>query len=856
MIELILTHDHADFDAVAALVAAQKLYPGARPVLPRLINRNVRSFLTLHESQLPLVHAEDLKQQRVQDIVIVDARHAVAAKGVSTKATAHIIDHHASDTPLPKGWTQTIESVGATTTILVEMLSERRVALDATEATLLLLGIYEDTGNLTYVPTTARDVKAAAWLLEQGARLDSVQQFLSQALTIEQQELYGELLSQVEIVSIHGHTIAIAAGELSAGNMELSSIAHRLRDVIYPAALIMLVQVGKDVQLVARASSSFVDVGELADRLGGGGHARAAAGLVINSTLAQVRALVLEMLPDFVLPDITVGQIMSHGVHTLSVSLPVQEAALQLQKHGHEGYPVVDEGQVVGLLTRRAVDRALVHNIRDAPIADVMEAGEVTVSPDDSLELLQRRMVDHGWGQVPVVEAGNIVGIVTRTDLIKHSAEKGRDGQRNVAELLQAALPEAHLALLQTISAAAAAEGNPLYIVGGFVRDLLLGVPSQDFDLVIEGDAIAVARQIERGHGGRVTSHARFGTAKWHLPNDLVASTGLETLDLASARTEFYSAPSALPEVERGSIKLDLHRRDFTINTLAISLQPKRFGLLLDYWGGLQDVEQRLVRVLHSLSFVDDATRMLRAVRLEQRLGFQIGARTEQLIERALPLLDRVSGDRIRREIEAIFEEQEPERGLERLNSLGILQAIHPALALRGRNWLAEHFSPAREVCATDITLTRALIYFGLWLYRLDPEETKAVSHRLRVKAQTLHVLRQVLKLRRQEAEFAGLEAPSQICAALDGFTDSALVIFALGTQDVRVYDAVWHYRTEWASMRPQTTGNVLKERGLQPGPEYSRILARLRSAWLDGEVTSAAEEAAFLETILPVSEN
>ncbi len=854
--KLILTHDHADFDAVAALVAAQKLYPGAISVLPRLINRNVRSFLTLHEAQLPLFHAEDLKRQRVRDIVIVDTRHAAAAKGVSTKAIAHIIDHHASDTSLPEGWTQTIEPVGATTTILVEMLSEREVALNAIEATLLLLGIYEDTGNLTYVPTSVRDVKAAAWLLEQGARLDSVHQFLSQALSTEQQELYGELLSQVEMVSIHEHTIAIAAGELSAGNMELSSIAHRLRDVIDPAALIMLVQVGKDVQLVARANSSFVNVGELADRLGGGGHARAAAGLVVDSTLAQVRALVLEMLPDFIQPDITVGQIMSHSVHALSVSLPVQEAALQLQKHGHEGYPVVDEGQVVGLLTRRAVDRALVHNIRDAPIADVMEAGVVTVSPNDSLELLHRRMIDHGWGQVPVVVAGNIVGIVTRTDLIKHTAEKGRDGQRNVAELLQAALPASHLALLQAISAAAAAEENPLYIVGGFVRDLMLGVPSQDFDLVVEGDAIAVARQIQRAHGGRVTSHARFGTAKWHLPDDLVASSGLETLDLASARTEFYSAPSALPEVERGSIKLDLHRRDFTINTLAISLQPNHFGLLLNYWGGLQDLERRLVRVLHSLSFVDDATRILRAVRLEQRLGFQIGVRTEQLITRALPFLERVSGDRIRREIEAIFDEQEPERGLGRLNSLGILGAIHPALALRGRNWLAEHFSSAREVCATDITLTRALLYFGLWLYRLDSEETRAVSRRLRVKARTLHVLQQVLKLREQEAEFAALEAPSQISTALDGFTDSALVIFALGTQDVRVYDYVWHYRAEWSNIRPKTTGNDLKERGLQSGPDYGRILTRLRSAWLDGEVTSAAEEVAFLETILSVPGN
>ncbi|MFQ5408308.1 MAG: CBS domain-containing protein, partial [Anaerolineales bacterium] len=726
--DLILTHEQADFDAVAALVAAHKLYPSAPAVLPRRMNRNVRAFLTLYSGELPLVHPDDRVRGRVRRVVLVDTRHMASAKGIGKRTRAHIIDHHVAEADLPEGWTQTVEPVGATTTILAEVLQERGLHLTVPEASLLLLGIYEDTGNLSYVSTTPRDIRAAAWILEQGGSLEAVNEFLSHPLTSAQRALYDELLAGVEMVVVNGHTIALATAEMGDNEEELSTLAHRLRDLLEPAALVMLVQVGADVQLVARSTTALVDVGALAQSLGGGGHGRAAAGLLPNTDVAEVRALVVEALSAIARPDKTVRELMSAGAQTLDVGMPVREAADLMQRHGHEGYPVVSDGHVVGLLTRRAVDRALTHNLRDAPVGDLMEAGTVTVTPDDSIDELQRRMIEYGWGQVPVIDGGELVGIVTRTDVIKHAGAPQHAERRNVADLLRQGLPAPALKLLHLASAAAAAEGCALYVVGGIVRDLLLGAPGLDLDLVVEGDAVAVGARLAREHGGRVTSHKRFGTAKWRLPPDLKSSAGLVTLDLASARTEFYSAPSALPEVERGSIKLDLHRRDFTINTLAIALTPERFGELLDYWGGLNDLEQRRVRVLHSLSFVDDATRMLRAARLEQRLGFTIGPRTEDLIGRALPLLQRVSGDRIRSEIELIFEEDEPERALQRLDALGVLAAIHPALSLHNRGWLATHFGAARDVCAHDATLSLPLIYLGLWLFRLSDAAAGAVA--------------------------------------------------------------------------------------------------------------------------------
>ena len=189
-----------------------------------------------------------------------------------------------------------------------------------------------------------------------------------------------------------------------------------------------------------------------------------------------------------------------------------------MQRTGFEGYPVVHAGEVVGLLTRRAVDRALAHRL-NLTAASLMEAGEVTVLPDDSLQYLQARMTDSGWGQVPVVnEAGEVIGIVTRTDLLKTLAPPAaRTGARNLAARLEEALPPAHLDLIRSVAAQAAEQHLAVYVVGGFVRDLLLDRPSLDFDIVVEGDAIALGKALGKKYGGRVTSHTRFGTAKWFV---------------------------------------------------------------------------------------------------------------------------------------------------------------------------------------------------------------------------------------------------------------------------------------------------------------------------------------------------
>ncbi|OGO16040.1 MAG: hypothetical protein A2Z14_03575 [Chloroflexi bacterium RBG_16_48_8] len=870
IMQLILTHEQADFDAIASLLAASLLNPEVLPVLPRRLNRNVRAYLTLYGDRLPFVEYEDLQRDPIESITLVDTQNMPSVKGSCSDTKVFVVDHHPPNSDLPTSWTTHLEETGATATLLVEGIQDLGLELDLIFATLLLLGIYEDTGSLTYGGTTPRDVRACAWLLDHGASLKIASDFLNHPLSAEQQKLYDRLFESAESLSFHGMTVVIAHTTAKGFVDEISTIAHKLRDLFDPTGLFVLVGLNEHVQLVARSTADELDVSEVAAHFGGGGHSRAAAALIREQSVEIVREKLLQLLPELVQPEKTVGEIMSRGPQLLSSSATVAEAAEKMQRFGYEGYPVVENDKVIGLLTRRAVDRATAHGMGHVAVTSVMNAGSLSVQPSDSIQHLQQVMIESDWGQVPVInpENGEIVGIVTRTDLLKTLAEvEVSADETNLADRLEGALTPAVLRLLRLVAQQAEEENAALYIVGGFVRDLLLRAPSVDFDLVVEGNAISLARALMEQFGGRVSSHKRFGTAKWALdPNhpDLLAALDQErinpgeippTLDLISARTEFYRHPTALPSVERGNIKLDLHRRDFSINTLALRLDGRHYGEVLDHWGGGRDLRDRFIRVLHSLSFIDDPTRMLRAVRLEQRLDFTIEPRSLELLQEALPLLDRVSGDRIRNELESIFKEEQPQAIMQRLDEIGLLSAIHPALIWdedleKVFNQVAA-FSPPYHWRITSVP-SQSFFYYALLLFRLKMKEVQAVCERLHFSA----IMRNnIIDANRSSSELTRLcleMSPSKIVGELEDLREEALLVMWLGMIDrADCQEVIDNYLREWRFVTPRATGDTLRELGLLPGPNYRTILQTLRDAWLDGEVKSLKEENVLLSKLV-----
>jgi len=860
-VRLILTHENADFDAVAAQLAAHKLDPAALPVLPRRLNSNVRDFWTLYRSALPHVQVDELPRGTVQAVTVVDTQNVITLKGMRAQTPARIIDHHPPRDPLPSHHIFSGEPLGATTTLLVEQIRAADLSLAPLEATLLALGIYEDTGSLLYGTTTARDIAAAAWLVEQGADLDVVRRFLQQPLNEGQQRLYDLLLADLVVREIHGHSVVIAAARLDGNVDQVATVAHKLRDTLDPSALFVLVQMGARLQVVARSTVDEIDVGRILRRLGGGGHGRAAAALIETGDLDETRTQLETLLETMIQPMVKVADLMSRRIKTIAADEPIRAAARLMHRTGHEGYPVLNGRELVGLLTRRSVDRAMSHNMGDQPVSQIMESGRVVVHPNDSLHYLQQQMMRSGWGQIPVVDdEGTLVGIVTRTDLINRWGQPA-DGAVRRAEIvrrLERALSPALWALLRGVSQQAQQMGLGLYGVGGFVRDLLLARPNADIDLVVEGDAIALVQALVARYGGSMRKHTQFGTATWLLDGQVAQAFGGPAgdwptkLDFVTARAEFYETPTALPTVTQGSIKLDLHRRDFSINTLAIRLSPEPLGQLLDFWGGERDLQDGMIRVLHSLSFIDDPTRILRAARFEQRFGFRIEARTLSLIERALPLLDRVSGPRLKHEIELILREERPERVFGRLQALGVLAYLSPQIVVD--DWFYAAFEAIRYLRQSlpwpgletigEQKDGWSLPFFVVLTCRFDPAEAERLGRRLQVRRPTLEeMLSGVRSYREIVPALQTQPRPSQAVRLLRGLTPSGLAVaWAIApTQPVRAQIA--HYASVWQAVRPTMTREEIRALGIVPGPAYGRLLRRLRDAWLDGEVQSSAEE-------------
>jgi tRNA nucleotidyltransferase (CCA-adding enzyme) len=655
---------------------------------------------------------------------------------------------------------------------------------------------------------------------------------------------------------------------------------RQIRDLLDPDALFLFVRGKEGLRLVARSSTDEVDVSQAAIQFGGGGHPRAAAALIHaddeflkneNPAGIAINNLV-EFLQQNIKPSLTVARIMSKKPLLITKGTSIRDALKLMLRYGYEGYPVVEGSTVVGLLTRRSVDKAASHKL-ELTAGSLMDAGSVSLRPDQTLDEVQELMANTGWGQIPVIDpvSSAIIGIVTRTDLLKNlqrlQPKKNING--NYAEKIEKALSPGRLALIKKVIEKANDHNLPIYTVGGFVRDLVLDRPSHDLDIVIEGDAIKIANELAQSLGGRVVCHRRFGTAKWQINGtrkELASKLRItpeqaedlpDFLDLISARTEFYEHPTAMPTVENSSIKLDLHRRDFTINTLAIRLDRKHYGELIDHWGGLEDLHKKKIRVLHSLSFVDDPTRMLRAVRFEQRFDFQIEERTLQLIEEARPMLRQVSGDRLRHEFDLVFREENPARIMKRLQELHLLHAIDENLIWEIDQSSAfvklktsqpdSYWSLPGEVGNVPVEIA---LHWLVWFGSLAPSCVSDLSRRFKFPSQLTAALKSTSDI------LEGLNSlhdtkPSIVSTMLDGVPPVSLYAAYLLTSKNESKELVCTYVKKWKNVRISVSGNDLRQAGILPGPEYKRILTSLRSAYLDGVITSPKEERDLLQQLI-----
>ena len=408
-----------------------------------------------------------------------------------------------------------------------------------------------------------------------------------------------------------------------------------------------------------------------------------------------------------------------------------------------------------------------------------------------------------------------------------------------LASQLEKYLPPPVLALAKIAGREANELGQELYLVGGVVRDLFLGRSNFDFDIVVEGDAVSLARKLAKDSRAKLTVHSRFGTAKLNYPGF--------SLDLATARSETYSKPGALPTVQPGSLKDDLIRRDFSINAMALRLNPQRFGELIDLYDGKDDLDHRLIRILHPKSFIDDATRILRAIRYEQRLDFKLEAETKKLLRRNVAMLDTISGDRIRHELELILKEDKPERAIRRAEELGVLGKLHPPL--KGNGWLSKTFIKARRV---DKRASLSTLYLCLLIYNLTEKANEAFISRLNFPKSRAQAMRQTLQLKAQLHSLSNPKLkPSDIYQLLQGYSAPAIQANSLATESPAVSQNLQLYLAKLRYLKPLLKGDDLKKMGISAGPKIGEILDTLHKARLNGEVSTRKDETKLANSLL-----
>lgn len=409
---------------------------------------------------------------------------------------------------------------------------------------------------------------------------------------------------------------------------------------------------------------------------------------------------------------------------------------------------------------------------------------------------------------------------------------------KNLSSELEKYLPPPVLALAKIAGQEASELGQQLYLVGGVVRDLFLGRANFDFDLVVEGDAISLARKLAKDSQAKLKIHSRFGTAKLNYPDF--------SLDLATARSETYSKPGALPTVQPGSLKDDLIRRDFSINAMALHLNPQRFGGLIDLYHGKDDLERRLIRILHPNSFIDDATRILRAIRYEQRLGFKLEAETEKLLRRDVSMLNTISGDRIRHELELTLKEDEPELSLRRAEELGVISQLCPSL--KGDGWLSKMFAKARQ---SDIRVALSTLYLCLLIYNLTEKANEQFISRLNFPKSLSQSMRQTLQLKAQLHSLANPNLkPSDIYRLLHGYSAPAIQVNALASESPIASQHLNLYLTRLRYVKPLLNGEDLKKMGIHTGPKIGEILNALNKAKLDGAVHTRKDAEKFVNSL------
>ncbi len=862
--KIIAPHRNPDFDAFAAAVAYRILHPDHEIVLSGRPTQNLSEYLRIYGDSFKYIWEKDLDEEKVKRVVVVDTaspnRLGKKVRAVLKKVEVVVYDHHPD---LKEGGIEGdemhIEKVGAITTALVEEIMRKEVKVDPIVATLFAIAIYEDTGNLLYSSTTPRDLDAVKFLLESNANLVEVSEYIKLDLSYDQKQILEILLKSIREYSVGGIDVAVATAEYEKFVGGLNVVTSKLWGSSGYETLICIVRTGEKVFVIGRTSSPDVDIGGLMSNLGGGGHRKAGSTSFSGKNVEEVVSIVLNELKNHITPAVRARDAMSSPVKVIYSRSTIEEANKIMERTGHSGLPVVEKNKLVGMVTKKAVDKAMNHGLGSRPVKSIMSTKLITATPDTPLSRIRQMMIENDIGRIPIIENGVLVGIVTRTDILRTifgdvSGKRRVEGVyrkdlnifTDIRILMRDRIKPRILNLLRLLGTLGDEEGTKVYVVGGFVRDLLLDIQNEDVDIVVEGNGPEFARYVARFLNVKVVVHDQFMTASLFFKDGF-------RVDVATARTEYYESPAKLPQVDISSIKNDLYRRDFTINSMAIKLNPGEFGILYDFFGGRKDLEEGIIRALHTLSFIDDPTRILRAVRFEQRFDFHVEEVTENLIKEAVSggYLEQVTGMRLRQEFEKILKEKNPLKSIRRMAQFDVIKHLFPrtfySQVMDEKLQRLFSFLPLAKKIFQNLNSFYALMYVFLEFY--DEGSLEFVKFRYSIPDRVTDELK-ILE-RKVGDVVEGIENGerfSWIYERIQNVSPEGICYIASYLSDHGRKRLVKYLKRLIDSKPNVVNGEYLMELGIEPGPEMGKLISEVIKGKLDGIVK---DEREFVKKLL-----
>lgn len=851
--KIIITHLHCDLDGLASMIAASLLHPNAQIVLNGSPDANVRKYLRNEGKDLHILPERRVHMEDITEMIIVDTcdikRLGNYAKLLSDKTTIQTIcyDHHPNQGDYPfhkihRG------NHGACSSFMLEILNQESITINPNQATLFALGIYEDTGSFQNPNTTDKDFLAMAYLFSLGASLSVINQYINPNLSSKQLQLLHSMMNSMEIETVHGISAYFITLSINRYQEDVSYLVQYLKRVEKISLLICFVEISAKITVIVRSDFPFIKADQILQPFGGGGHGTASACTINNSSIQEIKKQIMLIVEESIIHSGTAKMIMSSHLFTVPSDTTLVEAFNQIANQPFSTIIVSDEGVLKGLLTKKTIIRLFQHGYTSILLKNLLITNEiVTAQPNDSIIHIQHLMTEKDIGRVPILDEENqLIGIITRSDILRFQMKylvqrKAITPTYSIKALLLTKLSKHQLTILKQIADVADQLQVPAYLVGGCVRDILLGYPISDLDIVVEGKANLLADEFSKQHHKKVVHFERFNTS-------LIAYDSMNKIDVATARTEQYEKPGILPTVTTSTIYNDLYRRDFTINSMAVQINKDNFGEFFDSFGGRRDLQHRTIRILHNFSFIDDPTRILRAIRFEQRFHFKIDIKTMKILTKTLRTepFKSIAVERITREFILACAEEKPHFYFKRLYDCQILCSIFPSLSFS-----AEKFSLFQNCYEAIIWLRNSfqddfekwVIYHIALLYDLSARARQRFIETLKYPNHLKEALKQVNEI---------IEAFQSDPYSTNAYFYTTLLskkhIEAILYAKVYLNNNTFHscvnkYLSEWRNAKLLINGYDLLSIGYQKGITMKKILEELLAKKLDGLLPSKDHE-------------